>query len=382
MKCCRALFLFAILPAVQAQTISVPLTPDQWIIGEKNERIRPGKKLDNNGKLVTHLGRESLRLAKGFAYFRNLDFQNGTIDADLALDPEGNFVGLAFRVQSEDEYELFFFRNGASGTLQATQYTPSFFGANAWQLYNIPTYAGPAEFPSDEWFHVRVVVAGVEARLFVNGAAQPTLVIPDLKQGYSKGSIGFWGQEGGGYFSNLTYTPDSTTYQPEIKQNFLPGALTDWELSESFDASERDPATYPDSKHWKWEKVQAENPGMVVIQRYRRDPNILPPAAGHRGTERVPGSKVVFARTTVHAGRDELRRMNIGYSDWVVVYLNHKPVYAGSNTIGAREPDFLGLLNPDNDAVYLPLKKGDNELMLAVTEFFGGWGFLCKLATP
>jgi hypothetical protein len=39
----------------------------------------------------------------------------------------------------------------------------------------------------------------------------------------------------------------------------------------------------------------------------------------------------------------------------------------------------LGLLNPDNDAVYLQLKEGDNELMLAVTEFFGGWGFICRL---
>ncbi|HYL78029.1 MAG TPA: hypothetical protein VEU96_27695 [Bryobacteraceae bacterium] len=377
MKCFSALFLFAI--AVQAQSISVPLSPDHWIIGEKNERIRPGKKLDDNGKLVTHLGRESLMLAKGFAYSRNLDFQNGTIDADLAFAANGNFIGLAFRVQSEDEYELFFFRHGASGTLQAVQYTPSFFGANAWQLYNLPTYAGPAEF-SDQWFHIRVVVAGLEARLFVNGAAEPALVIPDLKQGYSKGSIGLWGQDGGGYFSNVTYTPDSAVYHLEIKQNFLPGALTNWELSDSFDASEIDPATYPGSRHWKWEKVQAENPGMVVIQRYRRDPNILP--AGNRGNERVPGSKVVFARTTIHADRDELRKMNIGYSDKVVVYVNHQPLYAGNNTIASREPDFLGLLNADNDVLYLPLKKGANELLLAVTEFFGGWGFLCKLAAP
>ena len=42
--------------------------------------------------------------------------------------------------------------------------------------------------------------------------------------------------------------------------------------------------------------------------------------------------------------------------------------------------NFLGLLDIESDAVYLPMKKGDNELMLAVTEFFGGWGFLCQLA--
>jgi hypothetical protein len=27
--------------------------------------------------------------------------------------------------------------------------------------------------------------------------------------------------------------------------------------------------------------------------------------------------------------------------------------------------------------VYLPLHRGANELVLAVSETFGGWGFLC-----
>jgi hypothetical protein len=40
----------------------------------------------------------------------------------------------------------------------------------------------------------------------------------------------------------------------------------------------------------------------------------------------------------------------------------------------------LGIVNPENDAVYLPLKKGSNELMLAISELGGGWGFICRLA--
>jgi hypothetical protein len=28
----------------------------------------------------------------------------------------------------------------------------------------------------------------------------------------------------------------------------------------------------------------------------------------------------------------------------------------------------------------LPLRKGDNELMLAVSELGGGWGFIARLA--
>jgi len=44
-----------------------------------------------------------------------------------------------------------------------------------------------------------------------------------------------------------------------------------------------------------------------------------------------------------------------------------------------RNLGFLGIVNPGNDAVYLSLKKGSNELMLAISELGGGWGFICRL---
>jgi len=379
-----SLLVLTLSTTLWGQSVSVPMNLDRWTVGEKNERINPGKKIENN--IAEYLGRSSLHLTKGFAYIRDLEMQNGIIDADLAFDPDGAFIGLAFRVQSEDDYELFFLRNGLSGETQALQYTPGFFGANAWQMYNIPTYAGAGGFPYDKWFHVRVVVAGVEARLFLNHSTEPSLVIPDLKRGYSTGSIGFWGQQGGGYISNLEYTPDNTTYHIPHKDDYLPGTLTDWELSDAFDAAEKDPASYPDIHGLKWEKVKAENPGMVVIGRYRRDPNVLPPndqpgeqPGPYKPFERVAGSKFVFARTTIHSGVRALRKMNVGYSDEVVVYLNGQPIYEGNNSFGSRQPGFLGLINPNHDAVFLSLKKGDNELLLAVTEFFGGWGFMCRM---
>ena len=39
-------------------------------------------------------------------------------------------------------------------------------------------------------------------------------------------------------------------------------------------------------------------------------------------------------------------------------------------------------MDAENDAVYLPLKKGSNELLLAVSELGGGWGFIARLAEP
>jgi hypothetical protein len=376
-----ALLLLVHIPSSNyAQATFIPMVPDRWIVGEKNERIEKGQSLEHNGKFVVYRGHESLRLAKGFAYVRNLEFQNGSIEADMALDSVGLFAGIAFRVQSEDEYELVFFRNGSAGTREAIQYTPGFLGANAWQIYNIPKYAGVGNFPTGEWFHIKVVVAGLVAKVYLGNNPNPVLNIADLKQGYSKGSIGFWGHVGGGYLSNVSYVIDTATYESNVRENFSSDALTNWELSDSFDVVDKDPAVYPDIRTMKWEMVRAESPGMVVIQRYRRDPNIAPPAEQGIVPVRVPGSKVVFARTTIHSEKNEIRRMNFGYSDQVVVYLNSQPIYAGNNSYRSREPGFLGLVSVNSDAVFLHLKKGDNELLLAVSEVFGGWGFMCKLA--
>jgi hypothetical protein len=122
-----------------------------------------------------------------------------------------------------------------------------------------------------------------------------------------------------------------------------------------------------------------EAPGMVLINRYRRSPNILPPDAHDRMRGDMTGAKVVFAKTIIHSDREQLRKLSLAYSDEVVVYLNGKPLFQGINDYSFREPGHYGTLNPDAETIYLPLKKGDNELVLAVSEFFGGWAFLGRL---
>jgi hypothetical protein len=36
-------------------------------------------------------------------------------------------------------------------------------------------------------------------------------------------------------------------------------------------------------------------------------------------------------------------------------------------------------MDVENDAVYLDLKKGRNEIVLGVADYFGGWGFICRI---
>jgi hypothetical protein len=83
------------------------------------------------------------------------------------------------------------------------------------------------------------------------------------------------------------------------------------------------------------------------------------------------GMQVVYARTTVVSDQDQLKKLNVGYSDDVSVFLNDRILYRGRSAQRFRDPGFL--VNPENDAAYLPLKKGRNELMLAVSELTGGW---------
>jgi hypothetical protein len=55
---------------------------------------------------------------------------------------------------------------------------------------------------------MKIEVSQNKARLYVNGAKQPTLVVNDLKAGSDqRGGIGFWIESGTiGYFSHLKIT--------------------------------------------------------------------------------------------------------------------------------------------------------------------------------
>jgi hypothetical protein len=74
--------------------------------------------------------------------------------------------------------------------------------------------------------------------------------------------------------------------------------------------------------------------------------------------------------------------MWIGYSDDIVVYLNGRPLYAGRNSMSYRDRSALGFFYPYADAVFLPLRKGKNELLLAVSEATAGWGFMARFDQP
>ena len=92
------------------------------------------------------------------------------------------------------------------------------------------------------------------------------------------------------------------------------------------------------------------------------------------------GRNTVLARTTIHSRDPRTAELAFGLSDRVTVYLNGRLLYRGADEYQSRDYRFLGSIGYF-DRLYLPLVAGANELVLAVSEDFGGWGVQAKLGT-
>lgn len=339
---------------------------------------------DKNARKEEHLGRKSLFLKSGYASLKDVVFENGVIEVDIAAPNLASFVGIVFRFESAGDHEIVYLRPHKSGLEDAVQYTPSFNGAAAWQLYSGPGLTAAAEIPKEQWVHARIEISGLGGKVYFNNSDKPVLIINDLKRGHSRGSVGLWGGANGGHFSNFTYkvAPVGERVEKE-KSPAAAGILAKWELSEVFDAAQKDPEAIPSAselKAIKWETVEVEPPGMLVINRYRRSAATVPSFANlSERTGKREGRKVIFARTTIYSDRDQVRKMSLGYSDEVTVFLNSRPVFTGRSAFRYRDPGFLGIMDVENDAVYLNLKKGRNEIVLGLADYFGGWGFICRI---
>jgi hypothetical protein len=361
---------------LQAQHIPVHMSPESFDINNS----RTGSS-GSAAQFGTFLGRRAIYLPSGLLKVKETQFRDGTVDVDVASKSNGLFIGIAFRIESEANMEVLYLRPLASDTIEAVQYTPRLNGDAIWQLLNSSHEKASAHIPANQWVHMKIVVRGRTCRLFLNASNVPTLTVTNLRRGDSEGGIGLWSLGGGGYFSNLSYKPfPGRRPLPDPAPLQWPGVLSNWELSPAFDAGDVDASTYPTAIS-QWEKVHAEEPGFVLINRYRQSPAMFPmPPREKMRSGRVKGAKVVFARTNVFSAEGGERTLKIGYSDDIVVYLNRKPIFSGKNALSYRSDDSLGVFAL-NDETEVHLNPGDNELLVAVTEYNGGWAFECVLSS-
>jgi len=319
-----------------------------------------------NAEVVEHLGRQSMT---GAAFLKDVEFGDGIIEVDIAVSGARSYPGIIFHNRNDGNFEHFYIRPHRAGLYpDALQYAPSFNGIGSWQLYNGEGYTAPVSLPENEWFHVKMDIAGKQARVYLGGSGNPALVIEHLQHGITQGTIGLDGpRDGSAYFSNFSYTSGMDPgFDPPSRTEPLLGFFTDWELSSPFKMGQLDLESYPADEFLNkldWQSVSGDHTGLVNIGKYH----------GRSGNE----PDCVIARTTIKSNTEEVKQFLLGYSDLIAVYLNRELYFIGNSAYQSRDPSFLGIIGL-NDVLYMPVRKGENELLLIIAEAFGGWGFTVR----
>lgn len=157
------------------------------------------------------------------AVIEGTEFGDGVIEAEIAGEPrpgapEGarGFVGLAFRVQADlRTYEAFYLRptNGRADDQVRRNHSAQYISHPDWPWFRLrkespEKYESYVDLVPGQWTSVKIEVKGAQARLYVHGQAQPTLIVSDLKTGAAaKGAVALWLDAGTlAHFRNLTVT--------------------------------------------------------------------------------------------------------------------------------------------------------------------------------
>jgi len=140
----------------------------------------------------------------------------GAIDVDLSGGGEAgaSFVGIAFGVSDATRYEAVYFRpfrfrsTDAVDRSHAVQYVA--WPEHTWEALRArapgvyEAAIAPVPDPAG-WFHAHIELGRATVKVFVDGAAQPTLVVQRLRT--ASGGVGLWVDSQEGSFANLQIRP-------------------------------------------------------------------------------------------------------------------------------------------------------------------------------
>ncbi|MEO1137109.1 MAG: hypothetical protein AAFW68_10975 [Pseudomonadota bacterium] len=348
----------AIMPATAQSQESAPETlsfeGQTWRVTAREARVE------------NYRGRAALFLAAGRIWLDDADFQDGVIEFDVSVNEGQGFIGPMWRVEDSSHFEEIYFRTHLSGKPDAVQYTPVENSLSAWQIFSDGNALAAIEFDYEGWNRVKVVVNGDAADFYFNSDT-PQLHIPDLKRPLLRGGVGLRvsGAAGAARFSNITVRPlrPGETIVGEAKEATLPpkGLIETWSVSEPFAESDVEETLMlpSDAGDGDWPVVQVETNGIANLAKL---------------ADATENADTVFVRVSIQSNEAQMKELRFGYSDRVRIYLNGKRVYFGNAGWRVRDYRFLGTVG-FFDSVGLDLRQGDNELLVAVSETFGGWAW-------
>src|SRR5215469_12683160 len=203
----RLLIALAIAPLASAQSVD-QLTPHNVKLKQVEYKGNRGIKIVEDGDVPN---------GEAYAIVKGTTFHNGEITVEFAGQPAGGsaaaargFIGIAFRMK-DGQFEYIYLRptNGRADDQvrrnHSVQYSahPNFSFAVA-RAQAPEKYESYVDLEPGVWTRYRITVEGTKARLYVHGAAQPCLIVNDLKLGDSSGDVALWiGPGTEGYFTGL-----------------------------------------------------------------------------------------------------------------------------------------------------------------------------------
>ena len=323
-----------------------------------------------DARIADFLGRKSLWLKNGRHIIRSgIEFTDGTIEFDVAPMDRANFVGILFRREAFQNQENIYLRIHRSGLYNAVQYAPRVNGGSTWQLY--PEFNATGDLPRNQWTRVRVEVRGTRLEVFLNDQPRAGLTVPRLRGVPQRGSVAFWGRVNeqptiwAAALSNISIRPATTTTMSAAAQRPAPpvGTLTAWKVAGPLPASGGAVVSLPELKEWR--VAESEESGLVNLNRLIKS---------------ARGRFTAFATTTINSEAARTAVLELGYSDDVSVFLNGELIYSGINGFESRHPEYMGFVKAEYEKVSLKLRRGQNDLVLAVTDDQRfGWGFIARL---
>ena len=160
-----------------------------------------------------------------FVKIKGIDFKTGTIEVKIlsrllknAPDFARGFIGVAFHINdSNSRFECIYLRptNGRADDQLRRNHSIQYFSFPDYSFERLRKEA-PGEYESyadmglDEWITMKIQVKEKQAKLYLNGNKQPSLIVNDLKLANNvSGAVGLWVDVGTeGFFKELKVIND------------------------------------------------------------------------------------------------------------------------------------------------------------------------------
>ena len=336
----------------------------------------------SHAEFVSHRNVKAVKPRRGGYQITLKDqaFKDGIIEYDVELTGIG-FPGINFRASADGKYsENFYIRSFGKVAPESRftlQYTAVIDNVSMWDLSD--EYQAGAIIYQEGWNHVKLVVSGRQMKAYVNDMTKPALAISRLEGRDEAGKISLTGNV---IYANLILKPNVTEgltaeagYSPV---DYDPNYIRDWMVSPAQDFPFGRDIVFPlPSMRGALNKSELPDSATLwspLVAEYRGVVNLSSKFGG------VPDDKrrLAWIKTTVNSATAQEKVLRLGFSDEIWVFVNGQLLHVDKNYFGTPQQKDGGRCTLNNTSIRMPLKSGDNEILIALANYFYGWGVVAR----